>query len=615
MEFIQAKAALCRLLCVNIDLYPLEELKQLVNKRKLAWHPDKNREKDNPNKFSEQFMELMDAWKIFKGEECSSGSFGSDEPDLHCYESSFSSESEPEDDLKWRKWERANRCNEEKKKKEKEKRQERESTPEYNDSPFDEEFFIPSPKKKFAIPDDMRTYFRSASNRRAGKFFSVFSLENNFEAGMKLYRRLQEFCNYFGIYLMRTNKDLLCCLINLTNDYRLADIKKECRKVNLAPSESFYCTKVAKCIEFCKERYGQPKAEPCRYKGPETTPDGSKKMNYKLLTDFAMANEISDVYELMYEYSHLSSGCDRSPAKITNEHENDHIEHRDNAKIFDHLSDKKRVAKNAVDCVFAKLYMQIKRETNLQYLNRICKELGNDIQDTYDYKKVGEAYYYCKYIIKDFKKIGQAVLNSFIYGKPRERYIIFKGDFKCGKTSLAFAFLKLFGGTSINVNCDKGRLPFYLGQAIGMRYILFDDVKGRSFGTENLSSGLGFANLDDLRDYIDGHVEVQLEKKNQQPISQIFPCGLITCNDYFIPKSLLERTVGPFEFKRSPLWRFHNHEIITKEIIFIGLVLSNLLPVEPHIFEFLYTQNAKFEAEHLLSMCGCKTRLRKVSGL
>ncbi|GBM36098.1 Large T antigen [Araneus ventricosus] len=181
-----------------------------------------------------------------------------------------------------------------------------------------------------------------------------------------------------------------------------------------------------------------------------------------MLSDFAVANEITDPYELMYDYAHLSTGCDRSPSKITNEYESDHVEHLDNARHFEHFSDKKRIAKYAVESVIAKLLVQ-----------------------------------------------------------SRERYVALKGTFKSGKTSFESAWCQLLEGTNINVNVDKGRLPFYLGQAIGKRFILFDDVKGRSLGSENLPSGPGFANLDDLRDHIDGHVQVQLEKKNMQPISSL----------------------------------------------------------------------------------------------
>lgn len=604
MNEIQAKATLCRLLSCNIDLFNLVDLKVLVRKRKLAWHPDKNLDKDNPNQFTEQFIELTDAWKVYlksiQATSSSQGSFSSDEfnfrsytrqrSDLFCDESMSESEDEMDSG-----------------------RGTRERTPEYNDSPFDDDFFIPSPKKKFAVPEDMRAYFRSASNRRAGKFFALFTPEGCLSEALKLHKRFATICSYFGIYEVRTNKDLLCILLLLNSDYRLADIKKECRKFKLSGLEAFYCTKFAKCVEFCKEKYGPPKEEPTKYSGHASTPDGSKKMNYKMLSDFALANEISDPYELMYEYSHLSTGCDRSPHKITNEHESDHTEHLENAKIFEHMSDKKRVAKNAVDSVFAKLLIQSRRETNLSYLNRRCKEIGNDLQDNFDSDQVGEAWYYCTEIVKNFKEVSIPILNAFIYGVPRERYVVLKGDFKCGKTSFANGFNKLFEGTNINVNVDRGRLPFYLGQAIGRRFVLFDDVKGRAFGSDNLSFGNGFSNLDDLRDHIDGHVEVQLEKKNQQPISQIFPAGIITCNDYYIPPSLKERIVGPFEFRASPKWRFHGPTIVTKEIIFIGLVLYNLLPVEPHIFQFLYTKKAAWEEKHIMQRCPCKDPRGKVS--
>ncbi|GBN15751.1 hypothetical protein AVEN_139066-1 [Araneus ventricosus] len=85
-----------------------------------------------------------------------------------------------------------------------------------------------------------------------------------------------------------------------------------------------------------------------------------------------------------------------------------------------------------------------------------------------------------------------------------------KGDYISGKTSYANAVLKFFEGVNINVNVDKQRLPFYLGQAIGKRFALFNDVKGRSSAGSDLQGGWGFSNIDDLRDHIDGHVEVQL---------------------------------------------------------------------------------------------------------
>ncbi|GIY20124.1 large T antigen [Caerostris darwini] len=163
-----------------------------------------------------------------------------------------------------------------------------------------------------------------------------------------------------------------------------------------------------------------------------------------MLADFALANEMDDPYELMYEYSHLSSGRDRSPSTITNERENDHVEHLENAKIFEHISDKKRVAKNAVESVFAKLLIQSRRENNCQYINRRCKQIRNDIQDHFTVDQIGEAWFYRSQVVPDFKIIARRILLAFIEGNPRKRYVVLQGDFKTGKTSFANAFCTLF---------------------------------------------------------------------------------------------------------------------------------------------------------------------------
>lgn len=606
MDLITAKAALCRLLGVNVDVMPFKDVKILVRKRQLLWHPDKNRDLENPNLYCEQLLELNEAWSVllesksdagsstqgsFSGhseEPFNFGSFFRSKPDLYCDESMSESDSE---DF-----------------------QSGQRTPEYNDSPFDDEFFIPSPKKKFTVPDDMRIFFRSLTNRRAGKFLLVFTLASHFEKlkSLKSLYKYQDSTNYYGIWNVRTDKDLCLMLWLLVNDVRLSDVKKDCRKIQIQPLEIFQGTKVAKCIEFAREKYGEPKLEPSKFKGATSAPD-SKKINYKLIHDFALEYEISDVYELMYSYSHLATPCDRTGNELTREHENDHVEHGENARIFVHLSDRKRVAKCAIDTVMAKLYMMLKSETNLAYIQRISQDLGHYIQENYSEEQIGEAYYYCFECVPNFFTIAHKIMWTFTEGSPRKRYTILQGDFKSGKTSFASAFCKLFGGININVNVDAGRLPFYLGNAIGKRFVLFDDVKGRYVLSENLQHGQGFANLDNLRDHLDGHVPVQLEKKNQQPIEQVFPPGIITCNNYHIPNSLLQRIIRKFEFTASPNYKYHAPKIITKETIFIGLVLSNLLPVEPHVFEYIYAKKAAWESKHIMNdACKCKKRVSKI---
>lgn len=616
MDLSQSKAALARLLGCNVDFMSFNDLKVLIRKRKLAWHPDKNVHKDNPHEFAELFSELTDAWKIYckykapsSSNSSTQGSFSDDpkfdfqnftqaRPDLYCDESM--PESSDEDIPQSQKSKRSKGSD----------RFERETTPEYNDTPFDDDFFIPSPKKKFAIPDDMRCYFRSITNRRAGKCFIVFSPAKNSNFAKDLYWRYFSQCAYFGIYSVRTDKDLCMSVIMLNTETRLVDLKKECRKVKLTPFDAFYATKIQKCVEFCHEKYGEPLEEPKKME-KQNMPDSGKKINYKMISDFALSYEINDCYTLMYEYAHLASGCDRDPSSITPEHESDHSEHLENAKIFVHLSDQKRCAKNAVDTVFAKLYTQLQRENNIDYLNRRSREIGAFILDNYSEEDIGRAWYYCNEIVDNFDVIARRIMYTFTKGVPRKRYICLQGVYKSGKTSFASAFLKLFDGVSINVNVDPSRLPFYLGNAIGKRFVLFDDVKGRSFSSENLSSGSGFMNLDNLRDHIDGHVEVQLEKKNQQPITQIFPAGIITCNHYHIPQSLRERIIGPLEFRASEKFKIHPPKIISKETIYIGLVLRNILPAEPHVFGYIFDAKERWELNCVRNNCKCYQMYKK----
>ncbi|GBO25115.1 Large T antigen [Araneus ventricosus] len=189
-------------------------------------------------------------------------------------------------------------------------------------------------------------------------------------------------------------------------------------------------------------------------------------------------------------------------------------------------------------------------------------------------------------------------------GSPRNRYCNFKGDFKCGKISFENGFLKFFEGVNINVKVEKFRLPFYLGQAIGKRFVLFHDVKGRQHSGSNLAPGQGFLNLDDLSYHLYGHVEVQLEQKNKQPMLQLFRPGIITCNDYEVPESIKERVVGPIKVYPSKYWGFHPVNVI-EETIYIGCVFQNLLSAEPEIHRHISLQVSKWWRKEWSNNCSC----------
>ncbi|GBO16950.1 hypothetical protein AVEN_72894-1 [Araneus ventricosus] len=93
----------------------------------------------------------------------------------------------------------------------------------------------------------------------------------------------------------------------------------------------------------------------------------------------------------MYEYAHLGQPCDRDVMTITKDHEDDHEEHRENALLLTHMADRKRIARNAIDAVFAHIYMVLKNEKSAEYLDHKCKELADNLLDIDDCPIFGES--------------------------------------------------------------------------------------------------------------------------------------------------------------------------------------------------------------------------------
>lgn len=580
MDFFEARDNLINLLCINVDNYGLPAIKRYVHKRYLLWHPDKN--PTNPDEYRLNFEKLKDSFDIYckyKNSNNDSGIF--EEPtcsfspdDLFCDEEIPESSSEEE-------------------------------TGSYNESPFDDEFFNASPTKDFAIPEYLKEFFRAKSNRRAGKLFLIFSTQRNVEFS-EIFYNLNKNINYFASWTARTNKDICIILTWYQNDWRLIDVKKNIRKAGIQPATVVYAVKFQKVLTLLHNELGTPKFEPfSKEKIKKETQPENLKFNHKKLVDFCISNEINDFFDCMYEYAHLADPCDRKIDDITKEHEDDHTEHVENAKIYVHMSDRKRIAKNACDAVAAKMFAALKNLKNIDFLNEKCRTLGNSLTEENDCETFGLADFYSNYILKlKFKVLATTILAAFIHGVPKSRWVGLRGPYGCGKTSFASGFMKLFEGVSININADRGRLPFYLGSAIGRRFILFDDVKGRQCRYPPLlSTGYGFDNLDDLRDHLDGHIAVQLEKKNQNPINQVFPCGIITCNMYIIPPALKER-IKFFLFKTDKeLYKKHPVSV-SMETIFIALVLNDLLPVESHVRSHIIKKRDEWWRMHNQT-CSC----------
>lgn len=576
MDYSQACENLIKLLCCNIETLSFEKIKELVRKRYRQWHPDKNH--DNPEKYRENFMLLKESFDVYKkGPPQDSGVFTAD--DLFCDENW---------DPSWDQFGSEN------------------SDEEYNSTPFDDDFFNASPKKNFAVPDDLRLFFRSKTNRRAGKLFMIFSFQDSVH--LKCFEHLsKDHFTSFAVFSGRTNKEIYCTLVLKENEIRLQDLKKICRQHSLYNTEIFYAVQKKRLYEKLIDMYGQPDYT---HGTPfEKPPAEETAFSMKQLTDFAISTQQTNVMLLMYEYAHLASACDR-PA-ITKEHDEDHINEKLNAQRFLKLSDRYKVCSSAIKCVTAELCGKLHQISNTKWLENRSQEFSDRLIDNDRPDVFGEAYYYWKYILgkEKFYNIVAPLIGVFTnseckkFGKgTKKRYVVLRGMFDCGKTTLAAAICKFFDGVNINVNISRDRLPFYIGSAIGKRFVLFDDVKGYKTKVDGLPTGNGLNNLDELREHLDGKIEVQLERKNQNPINQVFPSGIITMNPYKIPQSLKVR-FHIVNMRPNPMYKKH-HYSITMDTIFIAMVLDNLIPCDKDCIAHIYKQKQRWLAEHR-SKCRC----------
>lgn len=576
MDYSTAKFNLIKLLCVNVEQLPLEEIKKLVKKRYKQWHPDKNVQ--NPEKYREHFMTLNESWNLFKqGPPQDSGHFSGSVDDLFCDE-----EWRPDYDSS-------------------------SSDSDYNSTPFDDDFFNASPKKNFSVPECLRLFFRSKTNRRAGKLFMLVTFCDSIHR-----KALEEFSKIniiksFVMFQTRTNKEIFCNIVITHNELRLVDLRKFLRKHSVS-GELFYAVNVLKLIEKCTEEFGNAPYEWGEKIQRKTTTQ--THFDHKALVDFAISHEISEINELMYEYAHLADPCDRE--NYTKDHEDDHRNEVENAKKYVNLPDRRRTAKNAIDCVYAKLFRTLTTTCNLKWFEQRARDFCEKLLDCEDKKVFGEAYYYWRFIIKPpmFKQILGFIISvfcqcdaKFLPKNSKKRYIVLRGPYNCGKTTLSYAISKFFDGVTININVSKDRVHFYLGAAIGKRFVFFDDVKGYKAKIKGLPTGSGIWNLDDMREHLDGISEVQLEKKNQNPVNQVFPSGIITMNQYEIPGSLKLR-LEFVDFPPSPLFKKHNFRI-TADTIFLGMAFDNLVPTDSDLLSKALKMKDDWMKEHL-EKCTCK---------
>ncbi|UEV87527.1 putative large T antigen [Gammapolyomavirus phacarbo] len=294
-----------------------------------------------------------------------------------------------------------------------------------------------------------------------------------------------------------------------------------------------------------------------------------KQFNQALLNEYAIKHSITDSLLLIAIYKRFHVACESCETckaqkkdmpfrmlkrKWVGGHIDDHIVHNNNAKIFLQLKDQKRVCQAAVDGVLAEKRFRASTMTrNEQFSDRVIsimesvKDILNDSEQTDD---LICSIMLLNMLIADVNLLGD-IVTTMVKNPPKKRYYIFRGGVNTGKTTVASALLNLMTGASLNINGSPERLQFELGCAIDAFMVLFEDVKGTPSEGSSLQYGMGMTNLDNLRDHLEGAVPVNLERKHQNKIAQIFPPGVITMNDYWIPQTIMARCKQLVTFKKN----------------------------------------------------------------
>nr|BAC81941.1 large T [JC polyomavirus] len=454
------------------------------------------------------------------------------------------------------------------------------------------------PKKKKKVEDpkdfpvDLHAFLSQAvfSNRTVASF-AVYTTK---EKAQILYKKLME--KYSVTFISRHGFGSHNILFFLTpHRHRVSAINNYCQK--LCTFSFLICKGVNKEYLFysalCRQPYavveesiqGGLKEHDFNPEEPEET----KQVSWKLVTQYALDTKCEDVFLLMGMYLDFQENplqCKKCEKKDQPNHFNHHEKHYYNAQIFADSKNQKSICQQAVDTVAAKQRVDsihmTREEMLVERFNFLLDKMdlifgahGNAVLEQY---MAGVAWIHC--LLPQMDTVIYEFLKCIVLNIPKKRYWLFKGPIDSGKTTLAAALLDLCGGKSLNVNMPLERLNFELGVGIDQFMVVFEDVKGIGAESRDLPSGHGISNLDCLRDYLDGSVKVNLERKHQNKRTQVFPPGIVTMNEYSVPRTLQARFVRQIDFRPKAYLRKSlscSEYLLEKRILQSGMTLLLLL--------------------------------------
>lgn len=297
---------------------------------------------------------------------------------------------------------------------------------------------------------------------------------------------------------------------------------------------------------------------------PDCKETEEKLFDHQMLNEFAVQKNITDTLFLLALYKRFETNpekcklCQQEAASslrsVFKTHRRDHRKHFENAQLFVKLRDLKKCCQYAVDQVLAEKRYKALTETRDERVEARVEVLLKNIADIIKSPEATDSFICAVIILQHLlPECIEKICETFILNPPKRRYYIFKGPINTGKTTVAAAILDFFTGASLNLNGNPDRLQFELGCAIDAFMVLIEDIKGAPVDPKSsLPRGLGMINLDNMRDFLEGSVCVNLERKHQNKVAQIFPPGIITMNNYVIPPTVRVRCVEIIDFKKLP---------------------------------------------------------------
>lgn len=383
-----------------------------------------------------------------------------------------------------------------------------------------------SPRRlEIELPLFVQPFLRSGMNQRACRWFFLSFLLPKLEILIEFFTpRSKRIAS--GSY-NRNDIDIGFIVVELTVPMKNLELKKKLEDDLIIVSSPCICEYIKNFNALYAYVSNASRGVPLNHFTPYMVAE-KLTFSFKMFTDFALARNITNPMTLTYEYSEICN-------ETTTFHD-EFTQHFENSKLFVAMADRLKHAGAATKVVLSYATEMISRISNVNYLMKEMNEIISNYSQL-DIEIRVQHYAYATLLIKLYGRVNLMklvinALNCFQNAKPKNRWLALVGDFDAGKSTLAGGFKDLFGGVTININLkDDTRRMFQLGMAIGHRFVIFDDVRD-----------IGIKNLDDnMRDYLDGHHEIILERKNRDPVTQYFPPGMITSNYLSFPEALMRR--------------------------------------------------------------------------